>query len=87
MRILITAPLKQEPKIFEEYQESLDKLIVPEGCTADRFFVVNDCDEIIPHIRRAAYITHNTGDTYRKAANAHLWTDATFQLYRMGEAK
>ena len=31
MRILITAPLKQEPKIFTEYQESLDRLIIPEG--------------------------------------------------------
>ena len=79
MRILITAPLKQEPEIFREYQDSLDRLIIPEGFRADRFFVVNDCPEIIPHIRNAAFITHNTGDEYRKAENDHLWTDANFR--------
>ena len=78
MKILITAPLKQEPKIFEEYQKSLDELIIPDGFTADRFFVVNDDPEIIPYIRNAAYITHNTGDSYRKTENDHLWTDANF---------
>ncbi len=74
MKILITAPLRQEPKIFDEYQESLDKLIVPEGFRADRFFVVNDCPEVIPHIHNAAYITHDTGDEYRKTEIEHLWT-------------
>ena len=78
MKILITAPLKQEPKIFEEYQQSLDRLIIPEGFTADRFFIVNDCPEIIPHIRNAAFITHDTGDEYRKTSNDHLWTEANF---------
>ena len=39
MKILITAPLKQEPKIFEEYQKSLDRLIVPEGYSVERFAV------------------------------------------------
>ena len=78
MKILITAPLKQDPKIFEEYQESLDRLIIPEGFTADRFYVVNDCPEIIPHIRNAAYIIHNTGDPYIKSENDHLWTEDNF---------
>ena len=43
IRVLIAAPLRQEPKIFREYQKGLDSLILPEGVTADRFFVVNDC--------------------------------------------
>ena len=59
-RILITAPLKQEPKIFNEYQDALDNLIIPEGFSTDRFFVVNDCPEVIPHIRKAAYITYDS---------------------------
>ena len=41
-RILITAPLRQDVDIFEAYQDSLDRLEVPEGFTVDRFFVVND---------------------------------------------
>lgn len=78
MKILITAPLRQDPKIFDEYQRGLDGLIVPDGFEADRFFVVNDCPEVIPHIRNAAYITHDTGDEYRKTENNHIWTAANF---------
>lgn len=74
MRILLGAPLKQEPKIFREYQESLDRLILPEGVELDRFYVVNDCPEVIPHIENARFITHDTGDFYRKTADDHVWT-------------
>ena len=74
IRVLIAAPLKQEPKIFREYQNALDRLIIPNGVTVDRFFVVNDCDEVIPEIRNAEYIVINTGDRYDKAVNDHIWT-------------
>jgi len=74
MKILIAAPLRQEADIFEAYQDSLDRLILPEGVTADRFYVVNDCEEIIPHIRDAKYIRHDTGEEYRKTEDVHLWT-------------
>ena len=73
IRVLIAAPLKQEPKIFREYQDALDALIIPEGVTVDRFYVVNDCDEVIPEIR-GDYEVINTGDRYDKAVNDHIWT-------------
>ena len=74
MKILITAPLKQEPKIFKEYQDSLDRLIIPEGYSAERFFIVNDCPEVIPLIRNAEYIIQDTGDAYEKNEQEHIWT-------------
>ena len=49
-RILITAPLRQDPRFFDEYRESVDKLIVPEGYEIKVFYVVNNCDDIIPHV-------------------------------------
>ena len=73
-KILITAPLQQEIKIFEEYQKGLDSLIIPEGYAAERFFVVNNCDEIIPHIRNAKHIIWNHQNVYEKTHNDHLWT-------------
>lgn len=78
MKILITAPLKRDPKVFDEYQESLDRLIIPEGFTADRFFVVNDCPEVIPHIRNAAYITHDS-DPGATQKTDHEWTGGTIR--------
>lgn len=72
-KVLITAPLKQSRHIFAEYQESLDRLVIPEGVTVDRFYVVNDCPEIIPDIR-GKYIIVNTGDVYNKTGDDHVWT-------------
>lgn len=73
IRVLIAAPLKQDIGIFREYQNALDQLIVPDGVTVDRFFVVNDCDEVIPEIC-GDYRVINTGDRYEKAVNDHIWT-------------
>lgn len=73
IKVLITAPLKQDPGIFREYQRALDELDVPAGVTVDRFYVVNDCPDVIPEIR-GDYIVVNTGDKYEKAVNDHIWT-------------
>lgn len=73
MKVLIAAPLRQEIKIFREYQAGLDRLIVPEGVTVDRFYVVNDCPEVIPEIK-GDYVVVNTGDVYERRDNDHYWT-------------
>ena len=71
-RVLIAAPLRQDPQIFEEYQKGLDSLIVPDDVMVDRFFVVNNCEEVKPYIRRADWVEINTDNCmmYRN----HLWT-------------
>ena len=70
MKVLITAPLRQSVDIFQAYQGALDKLTVPH----DRFYVVNDCPEIIPYIR-GDYEVVNTGDIYQKTSDDHIWTN------------
>jgi hypothetical protein len=71
-RVLIAAPLRQDPKIFEEYQKGLDSLIIPDDVMVDRFFVVNDCDEVIPYIRNAEYVVNNSDNV--TMYHDHLWT-------------
>ena len=73
MKVLIAAPLRQKPEIFREYQKGLDDLIIPEGVTADRFFVVNDCPEVIPEIRDAEWIENNSDNV--TVYDNHLWTN------------
>lgn len=85
MKVLITAPLRQEPKVFDEYQEGLDRMRIPEGVSCDRFFVVNDCPEVIPHIRGAEYTVRDMGNEYRKTHNDHHWTIDT--MLAMGELR
>ena len=84
-RVLITAPLRQDADVFEAYQDGLDRLEIPEDCEVSRFFVVNDCDEVIPHIRGAKYIVANTGESYEKTHNDHLWTMDL--MWKMGELR
>ena len=84
-RILITAPLRQDADVFQAYQEGLDRLEIPEDCEVSRFFVVNDCDEVIPYIRNAEYIVANTGESYEKTHNDHLWT--LDLMWKMGELR
>lgn len=72
-RVLITAPLKQDAETFGFFQDALDALEIPEGVTVDRFYVVNDCAEIIPHIR-GDFDVIDTGDVYTKTHNDHIWT-------------
>jgi hypothetical protein len=72
MKVLIAAPLRQDPKIFTEYQRGLDSLIIPEGAEVDRYFVVNDCDEVIPYIRGAKIDVVNNQNAM--AYQNHLWT-------------
>lgn len=73
-RILITAPLRQETDIFLEYQKGLDALEIPEGYEVSRFFVVNDCREVITFIENAEWTETETGEAYEKTGNDHLWT-------------
>ena len=70
-RVLIAAPLRQDPKIFREYQKGLDSLIIPDGVSVDRYFVVNDCDEVIPYIPGAEFDVVNNGAMMYQD---HLWT-------------
>ena len=72
IRVLIAAPLRQEPKIFREYQKGLDSLIIPDGVRVDRYFVVNDCDEVIPYIRGAEYVEINSRNVMMY--QNHVWT-------------
>ncbi len=84
-KILITAPLRQDEDIFEEYQKGLDRLIIPEGYETGRFFVVNDCDEVIPRIHGARIEKAETGEVYEKTNVDHLWS--LDLMWKMGDLR
>ena len=71
-KVLIAAPLRQDPRIFREYQNGLDHLIIPDGVQVDRYFVVNDCPEVVPEIRNAEYDVVNNENVM--VYQNHLWT-------------
>lgn len=79
-KILITAPARQETKIFKEYRDSIDSLVIPEGFTIDTFYVINDCQELIPCLHDTdAYEVFDTNEGYFKTHNDHIWTDGNMR--------
>ena len=72
-RVLIGGPLRQEPKILKEHLKSLDELNT-DGLQVDRFYVVNDCPEALPLLKKGEFIVKNTGDHYKKTDKTHVWT-------------
>lgn len=78
MRVLIATPLRQDRHIFREYQDSLLGLHLPDGVTADIFYVVNDCPGLIPDLK-GKWVEINTHDVYRKADGTHYWSDTNLK--------
>ncbi len=83
-RILITAPLRQDPRFFDEYHKSVMKLIVPKGYKIDTYYVINNCDEILPHLHPFdKYIICDNPNEYVKTAGDHVWQDENVRRVAM----
>lgn len=79
-KILITAPARQEVKIFNEYQLGVDNLLIPDGYILDRFYVINNCSELIPYLRQGShYLVFNTKEEYLKTHNDHIWSNSNMR--------
>lgn len=77
-KVLITAPLRQDIKYFVEHRESIDKQIIPDGYTVNVFYIVNNCDEIIPYLKPGDfYVVCDNHTEYSKTINDHVWHNDT----------
>lgn len=74
MKILIGSPVRQDEKIFKEYLESLNRLLIPDGVEADAYFILNDCPELEKYLEPDQFETLNTGDVYTVNEETHIWT-------------
>ena len=80
-RVLITAPARQEPKIFKEYRDSIDRLVIPDGVTVDTYYVVNNCPELLPCLHPGDhYIEFDTNESYSKTHNDHIWSRSNMTM-------
>lgn len=78
--VLITAPARQEPKVFHEYREAIANLVIPDGFTVGTFYVINNCPELIPELYpQDKYITYDTGEYFQRIHNDHIWTQSNME--------
>jgi hypothetical protein len=87
-KILIAAPIRQTPEIFELYCRSLSMLETPKDCQVDKYFVFHNCNHhIISDNINAEYdvASDETIYEYNKSIDSHGWTVGT--LDRLVEIK
>jgi hypothetical protein len=75
MKVLISAPVKQDIAIFKAYLKHLDELIIPEGVTVDRLFCLNNCPELKQFLKPTEYIEYNSDNGYSADEFTHNWTE------------
>lgn len=79
MRVLVGAPLRQDPGIFREYLKAIDGLTLPDGVTVDRFFIANGTDPAcLEMLKPHEYdVRDDLAPTAYTAGEAdHVWTVA-----------
>jgi hypothetical protein len=73
-RVLMGGPVQEDVRIFKEHLKSLDELNT-DGLQVDRFWILNDAEELKPFLKPSEYIEFDTGDIYIKDEKTHYWTD------------
>lgn len=74
MRILLAAPVHQDADIFKAYLASLDRLVIPEGCTLDRLFYLHNARHLEPLLGANDRVMYNDNqNTCRRDDVTHHW--------------
>ena len=76
MKILLGVPVHQDPDIFREYLESLDRLEIPKGFVMDRCFYLHNCPELSSMLKDTDIVLFNDRKTvYDTSGKTHNWTE------------
>ncbi len=74
MRILLGVPVHQDEDIFRAYLASLDRLVIPEGCTLDRIFYLHNARHLEPLLKPTDRVLYNDNpNTCRRDDATHHW--------------
>lgn len=87
---MIAAPIHQKEKIFKEYLNSIDNLIIPNNVTILKFFIFHNCLELIPLVEdkeNVMFGTYETPQKYQTNEITHVWSnEAVVQVIKMKNA-
>ena len=77
-KILITAPVHQDIKIFKEYLWSLNRLIIPEGYTVKKHFYLHNADNLKKFLQLDEYVTFKDDTKVEENNITHIWKKENF---------
>ena len=77
-KILITAPVQQDIKIFKEYLWSLNRLIIPEGYEVHKYFYLHNAENLKKFLQSNEYEVFNDNVEVQQSDLTHIWTQQNF---------
>ena len=78
-KILITAPVHQDIKIFKEYLWSLDRLEIPEDYKIHKYFYLHNTGNLKKFLQSNEYETIND-EVKIEHTNTHIWKSENFNI-------
>ena len=77
-KILITAPIHQDIKIFKEYLWSLNRLEVPEGYEVHKYFYLHNAGNLKKFLQPNEYEIFNDNSKIQQSNITHIWLQENF---------
>ena len=77
-KILITAPVHQDIKIFKEYLWSLNRLIIPEEYEVYKYFYLHNAGNLKKFLKPNEYEIFNDNVEVQQSDLTHIWTQQNF---------
>ena len=78
-KILITAPVRQDIRIFKEYLWSLNRLQVPEGYEIHKYFYLHNSGNLRKFLEIDEYKCVNDDTVYQYNDRTHIWKMENFK--------
>ena len=77
-KILITAPVHQDIKIFKEYLWSLNRLEIPEGYEVHKYFYLHNADNLKKFLQPNEYEIFKDNTKIEESNITHIWKAENF---------
>lgn len=77
-KILITAPVHQDIKIFKEYLWSLNRLEIPEGYEIHKYFYLHNADNLKKFLQPNEYEIFKDNTKIEESDRTHIWKQENF---------
>lgn len=77
-KIMITAPVHQDAKIFREYLWSLNRLEIPEGYIVDKYFYLHNADNLKKFLQSNEYEIFKDDTKVEQNDITHIWKTENF---------
>ena len=77
-KILITAPVHQNAKIFKEYLWSLNRLEIPEGYEVYKYFYLHNSGNLKKFLSPNEYEIFNDNTKIEESEKTHIWKTQNF---------